>query len=386
VPFPVDRKTAALPHVYVPARTPSLRVSFTRGEWARLTGLYGFIAALHIAGWGLYLHHTHSHPALVGLGFAAYMLGLRHAFDADHIAAIDDTVRYMLQRGEKPIAVGFFFSLGHSTIVLGLSVATAFAATFVRDELPALKSIGGTIAASVSGTFLWVIGVLNLLVLIDILGVWKSARSGTHDHRHLEELLARRGLLHRLFGRRLRSVLSQSWQMFPIGLLFGLGFDTASEVALLAMMAGASVGALPVSAVLCLPMLFAAGMSLMDTTDGVLMVKAYRWAFMNPLRKIFYNLATTGLSIVVAFAIGSIELLQVLIGVLDLRGPFPDFVAALDFGVLGYFIVALFFIAWASSFAVWRVGRLDAGYGPGRLHLHPHGHADGTCHSHEHVH
>ena len=332
--------------------------------------MYGVIAALHIAGWGLYLHHLHSHPALVGLGFAAYMLGLRHAFDADHIAAIDDTVRYMLQRGEKPIAVGFFFSLGHSTIVLGLSVATAFAATFVRDELPALKSIGGAIAASVSGTFLWVVGVLNLLVLIDILGVWKNARSGTHDHRHLEELLTKRGLLHRLFGRRLRGVLSHSWQMFPIGLLFGLGFDTASEVALLAMMAGASVGALPVSAVLCLPILFAAGMSLMDTTDGVLMVKAYRWAFMNPLRKIFYNLATTGLSMVVAFAIGSLELLQVLIGVLDLRGPFPDFVAALDFGVLGYFIVVFFFIAWTSSFAVWRFGGLYAG----------------TCRSHEHVH
>ena len=360
---PVDRATAASPRVYEPVRASGLRLSFSREEWARLAGLYGFITIVHIAGWGLYLHYSASHPALVGLGFAAYMLGLRHAFDADHIAAIDDTVRYMLQKGARPLGVGFFFSLGHSTIVLCLSIATAFAAALLRDELPALKSVGGMIAASVSGTFLWIIGVLNLLVLVDILGVWRKVRAGGHDHHHLEDLLPKRGLLNSIFGGRLRSGLTRSWQMFPIGLLFGLGFDTASEVGLLAMTAGAGVGNLPLAAVVSLPVLFTAGMSLMDTTDGVLMSKAYRWAFMNPLRKIFYNLATTSLSIVVALAIGTIELLQVVIAMLGLHGPFFDFVAGFDFGVVGYLVVALFVVAWTSSVVVWKLGRLDLPYG-----------------------
>jgi high-affinity nickel-transport protein len=372
--------------VYEPARG-GLRLSFTPDEWVRLAGLYGFIAILHIAGWGLYLHYSASHPALVGLGFVAYMFGLRHAFDADHIASIDDTVRFMLQNGRRPLGIGFFFSLGHSTIVLCLAIGIAFAAAIVRDELPALKNIGGVIGATVSGTFLWIIGILNLLVLLDILGVWKKARADTHDHKHLEVLLSQRGLLNRLFAGRLQKVLSKSWQMYPLGLLFGLGFDTASEVGLLAMTAGAAAGNLPIAAVLCLPILFAAGMSLMDTADGVLMSKAYRWAFMNPLRKIFYNLTTTSLSVVVALVIGTIELLQVLIGMLDLRGSFFDFVAGLDFGVLGYVIVGLFLAAWVSSVTVWKVGRLEARYGAGgTLHIHPHTHSDGTTHSHEHLH
>jgi high-affinity nickel-transport protein len=383
---PLDR---ASERVYVSARPHhgGLRLAFTRDEWARLAALYGFIALLHVLGWGLYLAYSASHPALVGLGFAAYMLGLRHAFDADHIAAIDDTVRYMLQKGERPLATGFFFSLGHSTIVVGLAVAVAFAATLLSNKLPELKSLGTVIGASVSGTFLWIIGVLNVLVLLDILGIWKKARSGAHDHRHLEELLSKRGLVNRLLGGRLRTLLTRSWQMYPLGLVFGLGFDTASEVALLTMTAGASMGNLPIGAVLCLPLLFAAGMTLMDTTDGVLMSKAYRWAFMNPLRKIFYNAATTALSIAVALVVGTIELLQVLIHTLGLQGWFCDIVTALDFGVLGYVIVGVFLLAWASSVAVWRLGRLEPSYGAGgALHLHPHTHADGTTHSHEHVH
>jgi high-affinity nickel-transport protein len=383
---PLDRASEC---VYVPARPHygGLRLAFTLDEWIRLAGLYGFIALLHVVGWGLYLAYSASQPALVGLGFAAYMLGLRHAFDADHIAAIDDTVRYMLQKGQRPLATGFFFSLGHSTIVACLAIAVAFAATLVSNALPGLKSLGAVIGTSVSGTFLWIIGVLNILVLLDILGVWKTARSGAHDHRHLDELLAKRGLVNRLFGGRLQRLLSRSWQMYPLGLVFGLGFDTASEVALLTMTAGASMGNLPVAAVLCLPLLFAAGMTLMDTTDGVLMSKAYRWAFMNPLRKIFYNISTTALSIAVALFVGTIELLQVLIHTLGLQGPFFDIVAALDFGVLGYVIAGMFFLAWASSVAVWKLGRLEPRYGTGGgLHLHPHTHTDGTTHSHEHVH
>lgn len=367
-----------------PART---HLSFTPAEWLHLAGLYGFVAALHAAGWGLYLYYADDYPALIGLGFAAYMFGLRHAFDADHIAAIDDTVRYMLQKGKRPLGIGFFFSLGHSTIVLCLAVAVAFAATAVVNHIPAMKNLGSLIGAGVSGTFLWIIGVLNLLVLLDILGVWKLAKAGTHSHEHLDELLSRRGLMNRLFGGRLQKLISHSWQMYPLGLLFGLGFDTASEVALMAMTAGAAAGNLPVAAVLSLPILFAAGMTVMDTTDGVLMSKAYNWAFLNPLRKIFYNITTTSLSIVVALIIGTIELSQVFIHLLGLQGGIFDVIAELDFGLLGYLIVGLFLLAWALSVALWKFGRIEQRYGrPGGMHMHPHRHGDGAPHSHEHVH
>src|SRR5271163_298138 len=176
--------------------------AFSPAQWARLAGFYGFIGALHILGWGIYLHYAGHFPQLVGLGFVAYMFGLRHAFDADHIAAIDDTVRYMLQQGKKPLGIGFFFSLGHSTIVLCLAVGIAFAAGAVTRQLPELKTIGGLLGAGVSGTFLWLIGILNLLVLLDLLGVWNKAKTGSHNHQHLEELLLQRGLINRLFGGR----------------------------------------------------------------------------------------------------------------------------------------------------------------------------------------
>jgi high-affinity nickel-transport protein len=370
-----------------PARTAAPRLLFSRAEWSRLALLYGFIGLLHIAGWGTYLHHAARYPQLVGLGFAAYMFGLRHAFDADHIAAVDDTVRFMLQKGKQPLGVGFFFSLGHSTVVLALAVGIAVAAGAVKAELPQLKNMGAIIGAGVSGTFLWIIGILNLLVLLDILKVWQTAKKGTHSHAHLEQLLTKRGLLNRLFGGRLQKLMNHSWQMYPLGLLFGLGFDTASEVGLLAMTAGASAGDLPISAVLCLPVLFAAGMTIMDTTDGVLMSKAYNWAFLNPLRKIFYNITTTGLAVAVALVVGTIELLQVLISMLDLHGPFFDAAAALNFGVLGYLIVGMFLLAWASSMAVWKFGRIEERYSMrGDPHGHTHTHADGVEHSHDHLH
>jgi high-affinity nickel-transport protein len=341
---------------------PQRRLTFTHGEWRHLAGLYGVVAFLHFLGLGLFLHYAARYPALVGLGLAAYMFGLRHAFDADHIAAVDDTVRYLLQKGKNPLGAGFFFSLGHSTIVLLLSIAIVFAAAAVKRDLPELRNLGGVIGAGVSGTFLLIIGILNLLVLLDILDIWRKARTGNHSHAHLEELLARRGLMNRLFGGRLQKFMSHSWQMYPLGLLFGLGFDTASEVGVLGMTAGASVGNLPVLAALSLPILFAAGMSLMDTTDGVLMVKAYNWAFVNPLRKIFYNLTTTALSIAVALLIGTVELSQVLIAMLGLKGPPFDWIAALDFGTLGYVIVALFLLAWGGSVAWWKFARMERRY------------------------
>ncbi len=329
---------------------------------------------LHLCGWALFLFYSSRYPALVGLGFVAYMFGLRHAFDADHISAVDDTVRYMLQKGKKPLSIGFFFAMGHSTIVLSLAVAIIFAATAVKQRLPEVQNLGGIIGAGVSGTFLWVIGILNLLVLLDILQIWRQAKTGEHSHDHLEELLAQRGLINRLLGGRLQRVINQSWQMYPVGVLFGLGFDTASEVGLLAMTAGASAGNLPVAAVLSLPILFAAGMTAMDTTDGVLMLKAYDWAFVNPLRKIFYNITLTSLSIAVALIIGTIELLQVFIGMLDLKGRFFDFLAGLDFGILGYVIVATFLFVWGVSAAVWKFGRIEERYNlAAYIHEHAHG-------------
>ena len=359
------------------------RLSFTSDDWRRLAGFYGFIVVLHVAGWGLYLHYAAGHPALVGLGLAAYLFGLRHAFDADHIAAVDDTVRYLLQKGRNPLGVGFYFSLGHSTIVLLLSVAIAMAAVTVREYLPALKDVGSLVGAGVSGLFLWLIGILNLLVLLDILKVWQQAKSGTHSHAHLEELLQRRGLINRLFGRRLKKLMDRSWHMYPLGLLFGLGFETASEVGLLAMTGGAAAGNLPIGAILSLPLLFAAGMCVMDTTDGVLMAKAYDWAFLNPLRKIFYNIATTSLSVAVALLIGTVELLQVFVRVLDVHGPVADVLRDFDFGSLGYFIVGLFLFGWIASVMLWKFGRLeqrrDAGPhaavgGPVLTSVHPHRH------------
>lgn len=370
--------------------------AFTRQEWWRLSGLYGFVALLHILGWGAFLFYAARYPALVGLGFAAYMFGLRHAFDADHIAAIDDTVRFMLQKKKSPLGIGFFFSLGHSTIVFVLAVVITFAAGAVKHDLPGLQNVGGVIGASVSGIFLWFIGILNLLVLLDILKVWKTAKTGTHSHKHLDQLLSQRGLFNRLFGGRLQRTMQHSWQMYPLGLLFGLGFDTASEIGLLAMTAGASAGNLPWPAVLSLPVLFAAGMSIMDTTDGVLMTQAYHWAFLNPLRKIFYNITTTSLSVAVALVIGSIELLQVLGSLLKLHGAFFDFINALDFGTIGYIIVGLFLLAWILSVSYWKLARVQERYDQrdqqlqySGLHFHEHTHNkhdDGVRHSHTHLH
>jgi nickel/cobalt transporter (NiCoT) family protein len=361
--FVYDKRQYSLTE-FVPVAAPltkaSSRVVFSRAEWARLAGFYGFIAVLHVLGWGLYLHYAVSYPQLVGLGFVAYMFGLRHAFDADHIAAIDDTVRFMLQKAKKPLGVGFFFSLGHSTIVLALSLAVAFAATSVWAGMPQMRNMGAIISAGISGAFLWLIGVLNFFVLLDILQVWHTAKAGTHSHAHLDALLQKRGLLNRLFGGRLQKMMNHSWQMYPVGLLFGLGFDTASEAGLLAMTAGAAVGNMPIFAVLSLPLLFAAGMTMMDTTDGVLMSKAYDWAFLNPLRKIFYNITTTVLSIAVALVVGTIEILQVLIGSLHLHGRLYDAIGRLDFGILGYLIVGMFLLAWGLSVAVWKFGRIEA--------------------------
>jgi nickel/cobalt transporter (NiCoT) family protein len=373
------------PFAYTPADPATLTLALPDVRAAPpdslpLPVLYGVIALLHLAGIGAILYYRVDHPALIGLGLTAYLFGLRHAFDADHIAAIDDTVRLMVQTGRRPLGVGFFFSLGHSTVVLLLSVAVVLAAEVVRTDLPGLRTLGAVLGTAVSGAFLCLAGVLNLLVLLGLLQAWRGARPGQHSHAHVDQLLAQRGLMKRLLGGRLRFI-TRSWQMYPLGLLFGLGFDTASEIGLLAMTAGAAAGDLPLPAALALPVLFTAGMSVMDTTDGVLMTHAYAWAFVNPARKLLYNLTTTSLSVLVALVIGSVEVLQVCIGLLGLRGGMYDRIAALDFGWLGYVIVGLFLAAWAVSLLLW--GR-QGGSAP--AHSHEHLHEGGIRHRHEHFH
>jgi high-affinity nickel-transport protein len=364
-----------------PLHAPALRWGFTRREWLRLAGLYGAVAVLHLAGWGLFLLYSSRFPSLLGLGVVAYGFGLRHAFDADHIAAVDDTVRLMVQQGRRPLGVGFFFSLGHATIVFLLALGLTFAAAFIGRQLPIWQQMGSAVGAGVSGLFLCLVGLLNLRVLIHLIGVWRGARSTKLGHDHIEDLVAG-GWFNRLFGKRLQAFISRSWHMYPLGLLFGLGFDTASEVGLLAMTAGASAGQLPAGAALSLPLLFAAGMTALDTTDGVLMVKAYDWAFINPRRKLNYNLTVTALSVVMALAIGIIELLQVAGRTLGWRGRLAESLAAIDFGTVGFSVVALFALAWLVSVAMANWQKRVAEPRP-RLQMHPHTHR-GRSHSHRH--
>jgi high-affinity nickel-transport protein len=328
--------------------------SLSRGDRRAIAGYGAAVALLHVAGWGLCLIDVPSRGTMLGLGLAAYMFGLRHAFDADHIAAIDDTVRLMLQRRRRPIGVGFFFSLGHSTVVFVLALLAAWIAGAISHDLPALRAFGAVLGTLVSGTFLWLIGMLNLLVLLDMLKIWRHRHRHRHDHQ-LDALLARRGLLNRVLGPRASALISRSWHMYPVGLLFGLGFDTASEVALLALTGGAAASRLPPLGVFALPLLFAAGMSLLDTADGVVMTRAYGWASTSPARRILYNITTTSLSVAVALAIGTVEIVQVLIGEFGLQGRVARSIAALSFDRLGFAIAAAFVLAWGLSYLSWRL-------------------------------
>jgi high-affinity nickel-transport protein len=330
-----------------------------RAEWYRLSGFAGAIGLLHLAGWGLFAWYSRSYPALAGLGVLAYTFGLRHAFDADHIAAIDNTTRKLLAHGKRPLGVGFFFSLGHSTIVFALTATLAVGARTVNAHLPGFQNWGGTIGAGVSGTFLWIIGILNLLVLLDVLRVFVELRGGAYDEAALEERLLDRGFMSRLFIGRLFHFVSTSWHMYPLGVLFGLGFDTATEVGLLAIAAGVATHHVPFLAVISLPILFAAGMSLMDTADGAFMSHAYGWAFSNPVRRIYYNITVTTLSVAVALLIGTVELLQVFAQRLAWDGGFFSFLDGLDFGALGYGVVGLFVLTWVASVVVWKAGRIE---------------------------
>ena len=337
----------------------SIREHVTSGAWLRLSGFLSAVGVLHVAGWGLFLYYASSYPALGGLGILAYTFGLRHAFDADHIAAIDNITRKLLQQGRRPMGAGFFFSLGHSTVVFGLAAGLAVAARTVDSHIPAFQTYGGLIGAGVSGTFLWIIGILNLIVLIDIVRVFCDMRQGSLDGERLEQRLNDRGLMNRFFLGRVSGAVTKSWHMYPLGVLFGLGFDTATEVGLLAVSAGVATHQVPFLAVISLPLLFAAGMSLLDTADGAFMAHAYEWAFRNPVRKVYYNITVTSLSVAIALAIGSVELLQVVAARLRLDSGVWAWLNRLDFETLGYAIVAMFLATWLVSAAVWKLRRIE---------------------------
>ena len=333
-----------------------------RGERIRLGACYAAITLMHVAGWGLLLSASVRYPGLLGLGGLAYSFGLRHAFDADHISAIDNTTRKLLQQGSKPMGVGFFFSLGHSTVVLLISLALGLAAKSVVEGVVSgngeLRSIGGLVGTGVSGAFLLAIGIANLVVLLDIVVTYRRMKRGYYDWDGLGERLMSGGALTRLFGRLFR-LIDSSWQMYLVGFLFGLGFDTASEVALLAISAGATARGLPIFAVVSLPVIFAAGMSLMDTTDGAFMAKAYSWAFSSVVRRLFYNMTMTGLSVFVAFAVGGVEILQLAVGILGLKGGVFDLISNLNIADMGLFIVGTFVLAWVAAVVLYKARRVE---------------------------
>jgi nickel/cobalt transporter (NiCoT) family protein len=355
--------------VALTARLASIRNGLTPSEWARVGGLVGVIVGLHVAGWLMLAAAVNGHYHITtkevfgfGTGILAYTLGMRHAFDADHIAAIDNTTRKLVGEGQRARGTGFWFSLGHSSVVfvlclfLALGVRTLTSA--LDDDSSAVKQALGVAGTLVGGTFLLLLGLLNLVALVGIGRVFLRMRSEHLDEAELEHHLNSRGFLARILGRVLRAV-NKPWHMFPVGFVFGLGFDTATEVTLLVLAGGAAAFALPWYAILVIPVLFAAGMSLFDTADGVFMSAAYGWAFLKPVRKVFYNLTVTALSVLVALVIGGIELLQlVATEVGATSGPLAA-VADLDLEHVGYVIVGLFVVTWLAALGVWRFGRLE---------------------------
>jgi high-affinity nickel-transport protein len=327
----------------------------------KIVAIYALLAALQIAAWGAALIAFSTRPPLLGTALLAYGFGLRHAVDADHISAIDNVTRKLMQEGKRPVAVGLCFSLGHSTIVVLLSVVIAIAASLVRDRLPELQSTGGIIGTAISAAFLLVIATINLLVFFEIARVFARARKGERPSEDSADVLpGQGGLFARLFRPLLR-VAGGSWQMYPIGLLFGLGFDTATEVGLLGIAAVEAGKGLPVIDILIFPLLFTAGMSLVDTTDGILMIGAYGWAFVKPMRKLYYNMVITLVSVLVALVVGGLEALGLVAAQAHLQGPLWSAIVNLNdnFSTLGFVIVGIFVVSWGISSLIYRWRRYD---------------------------
>lgn len=361
---PMVRPAAAIP-----------RSGFSRREWRSIGGMSAFVLLLHAVGWGVLVFAVAPHDYQlgstgvlgVGVGLTAYMLGVRHAFDADHIASIDNTTRKLVGEGKSSVSAGFWFSLGHSSVVFFASLllvagVRSIAGVF-QDENSQVGQTLGLIGTLVAGTFLVAIGLMNLGAAVGIARVFRRMRSGEFDEAELEHHLHNRGFLARLLGRVTRRV-SKAWHLYPVGLLMGLGFDTATQVALLVLAAGSAAFVLPWYAILVLPVLFAAGMSLFDTADGVLMSRAYGWAFLKPIRKVFYNLTVTVLSVTVALVIGVLVLTGLLVDRLDLHAGPLVWIASLDLGYVGFAVVGLFAVTWAVAVAVWRLGRIEERWAP----------------------
>jgi high-affinity nickel-transport protein len=380
----VDLVTTTAPQ---PSATPRTRLadfrrSLTPADRRSLAAMASFVVVLHVVGFGVLLglvtpQHYHlggDHPVFtVGVGILAYTFGLRHAFDADHIAAVDNATRKLLSdnlaaesagrpAGRKPLSLGFWFSLGHSTIVFALAFLLSIGVKSligpVEDDTSTLHTVTGLIGPSVSGVFLWILGLLNLAALLGILRVFREMRTGRYDEAELDRQLDSRGFMNRFLGGLTKSV-RKPWHIYPIGVLFGLGFDTATEVGLLVMAGGAAAFNLPFYSILVLPILFAAGMCLMDTVDGVFMNYAYGWAFARPVRKVFYNITITSISVAVALVIGTIELIGVLADRLSITsGPLAA-IANVNLDYAGYAIVGLFVLAWVIALSVWHFGRIE---------------------------
>jgi high-affinity nickel-transport protein len=372
------------------ARWRTIRSTLAAREWGRLGAMFAFIIALNVIGWGIFVLYVMPHhfdykgeggsPGLgVGLGVAitAWFLGFRHAFDADHISCIDNTTRKLMADGKRPLGSGFFFSFGHSTVIVAVGVGITIAARVVFGAVvnpsSTYETAGGAIGTVVSAGFLYLIAVLNLIVLAGIFKVFREMRNGSYDEEELEAQLQARGLMYRFFGRFMKSI-NHTWQLYFVGLIFGIGFDTTTEVLLLAATAYAAIQGLPYFAVLALPFLFSGGMMLFDTLDGAFMNFAYGWAFARPVRKVYYNLVITGLSIGAAFIIGTIEILGVLTSELHLSGGFWNLMANFNINVAGFCIAAMFVLVWAAALAYWRFGNVEdrwtanvspSGSGPG---------------------
>ena len=351
-----------------PIKVP-LKDRLTRDEWRRMAAMFGFILFLHVAGALLMWKATTGNyeladGTLFGWGTAAlaYTLGMRHAFDADHISAIDNTTRKLMSEGKRPLAVGFFFSLGHSSVVAFLAILLNFGIKAVgsqlKDDNSALHHYTGLIGTTVSGTFLMLIAILNLMILVSIVGVFIQMRKGAYNEEELEKHLNSRGLLMRFFGPIARRI-DASWKMYPLGILFGLGFDTATEIGLLVLAGSSVIAGLPWWAIISLPLFFAGGMSLLDTIDGSFMNFAYGWAFSKPVRKVYYNIIITGLSVAVALFVGGLELCQVFANQLNLTGGFWDYALAFNLNSAGYFIVGAFAVVWSFALLLWKFGKIE---------------------------
>ncbi|MEJ0069400.1 MAG: HoxN/HupN/NixA family nickel/cobalt transporter [Pseudomonadota bacterium] len=332
-----------------------------RGVRAKIVGIYLVLGGANLLAWIWALTAFNGRPVLLGTAVLAYSFGLRHALDPDHIAAIDNVTRKLMQEGKRPVTVGFWFSLGHSTVVVLASLAIALTASTLQDSFAALREVAGLVATGVSVAFLFAVAIMNVFILGAIYRAFREVRrSGRFEEEPLETFLSRRGLLGRLF-RPLFRLTAKSWHMYPLGFLFGLGFDTATEIALLGISGTEASRGLSVWSIMVFPALFTAGMSLVDTSDNIMMLGAYGWAFVKPIRKLYYNLTITLVSVLIALVIGSIEALGLIGEKLGFDGAFWSLVTALNqnFGSLGYLIVGIFGVSWLLSMLVYKIKRYD---------------------------